>query len=449
VRLARTTLLLIAALLAVPSLRAQPSPALQERLKRLQNKPPAAWTQADFEEFEDAMLATTREMLASGMTASEQKRFARMVVRPIDDDNGPPAWTDGTTVYVSKDALSQLIALGMYLGRDLYVLHHGELPIPQSLLLTPYRRRTVLPLLNSISELFLGRLPQQLIRCPQTVEKCAGPQAATVLLGTIGFVVAHEVGHVLAGHHAAKEHSVDEEVAADRTAWRLLLAVAPERPRGEDEDSLESRVRTGVVAAPFAVLRWLRDVAQRDADRDVVAERADQLRELAGDEYDGDPSSLVEPEIVSGQLRSVRVRWSEEPDALWLNGIRVAPREAAGASLRVMTPVRIFARHGERFAFVEMDRTGGDSSGAVTLEFMELAAGTPAPADLQALRHTRQWFRLFLSTATPLMRPRSPEVAPAFVDALERLGLGAAIDPSISRLARLWWSEAQPLGRWR
>jgi hypothetical protein len=440
-----------------PMIVAQPSPELQKRLLGLQGKPASSWTRADLEQMEQTMLALTREMLASGMTRARRARFERIHILASNDEKGPPAWADGDTIYLSRDALGELIILGMYLGHDLYVLHGGELPIPPSLLLTPYAARPVIPILPTLQELITGRVPQQLIRCPPNATLCAEPQYVAILLGTIGFVVAHEAGHVFLGHGQKLTHPAGEEVAADREAWRMLLAVAPKQASEEDESSVEARVRTEVIAAPFLILRWLRD-SSREADVETLDERAERLRALAGDEYFGDPSSLVDPESRTGQLRNVQVEWSEDPDDIWIDGVRVAPSEITGHSLRLMTPAHIFARKNSRFGFAEIARTGGKAIDVARLEFVEPLAGASSSQEMGAMRRDRQWFRLFLATTSPSAQPRSPEVAFEFNQALNGLGLGAAIDPGNAALAarrgaraltRRWWIDAQPLGTWR
>lgn len=424
---------------------AQPSPELQKRLRQLQGKPLASWTQADLDELRETMLTLTREMLASEMNPERRARFERLVIRGVDWDYAPPAWTDGRTIDLSEDALGTLLMLGMYLGHDLYVLHGDHFAVPPSLLVGPYGTRPLLPLLPGLQYVMVARGVDQLIRCPSTEQLCAGPQYSAVL-ATMAFVVAHEFGHVLLGHQQKAVHPVAEEVAADREAWRMVLAVAPQKPRDEDEDDLDARARTAFVAAPFLVLRWLRDSTVAEGEIGAIDERADKLRDLAGDEYFGDPSSLVEPEPVVGRLRTVTIAWTEEPEEIWIEGTRVAAGEVAGRRLSLMTPARIVARKGGRFGFAEIGR---DAAGVATLELLDPLSAAPSAQELDAMRRERKWFRLFLATTSPAARPRSPEVAVAFNRALNGLGLGSWIDPTRSPSARRSWIEAQPLGTWR
>jgi hypothetical protein len=340
-----------------------------------------------------------------------------------------------------------------YLGHDLYVLRGDEFPIPSSFLIDPYRTRPILPLLPQLTQLLL--VPQQLIRCPANATLCAEPQGSAMVLGTIGFVIAHEEGHRLLGHQQKKVHPLDEEIAADREAWRMLLAVAPKA--SDDDDRLESRIRAAVIAAPFAVLRWLRDSSQRPADAEVMERRAEKLRDLAGDEYFGDPASLVEPAAVVVKLQNVAIQWTEEPDDLSIDGVGVRPREIAGRTLRLLTRARIFARKDGRFAYTEVAPSRGNSQTAV-LTFVTPLAGDRSRAELDELRRARQWFKLFLATTSPSLQPRSPQTALEFYQALHNLGIGAATDSSNAGLtarrggianARRWSAEAQPLGTWR
>lgn len=350
-------------LCATPRLGAQPSPKLQQKLLQLQAKPAATWTQADFDEMATTVLEITRELLLSGMTARDRARLAAVPVRAVDAETGPPAWTDAGTVYVSKSALGDLILLGLYLGHDLYVVDGAELPLQPSLVLHPYRKQPVLRLLPTLADITIHNLPQELIRCPPNIHLCAEPQGYVTFAGIIGFVVAHEFGHRLLGHHQEKEHPLAEEIAADREAWRLLRALAPEA--GDNLTRLEAHFRTGIVAAPFLVLRWLREGSENSEDAET---RADKLREIVGDEYFGDASAIVDPEGVTTALQSVRIQWSEEPEEISINGVKVAAREIAGKTLRMLAPALIVARKGNRTAFGEVPRSGGGARN-VTLDF--------------------------------------------------------------------------------
>jgi hypothetical protein len=443
--------LLLCSMLAVaPAVQAQPSPELQKRLLQLQNKPVASWKQSDYDEMEKTVLAVTREMLAAGMTPARRGRFARLALQTFDDPLAPPAWTDGRTIYLSKDALGDLIALGMYVGRDLYVRHGGRLAVPSSFLFTPYRE-PVLPLLPTLSGV-LGRVPQQLIRCLPGKQLCAAPQGVASVLGTIAFVVAHEAAHVFLGHQNKRDHPVEEEIAADGEAFRMLIAVAPAKPEESEERGLEARVRTVVIAGPFLVLRWLRDTNARALDADAIDERTEKLIELAGDEYFGDPASLVDRKNVTRKLQNVKITWSEEPDEIRIDGVRLAPGEIAGRTLRLSAPARIAARRSGRFAFAQVSH-----SGEVALQFEEPSPGAVSARDLEAMQRRREWARIFLATTSPSAQPRSPDVALAFYRALDRLDLGAWIDPENiglsapgdTALVRHWWRDAQPLGTWR
>ena len=439
---------------STPVAEAQFSAELQKRLEQLQSKPAASWTESDFRDMERTVLAMTREMLINGMTGAQRARLQSVPIRAIDDDNAPPAWTDKNGIYVSSTALAELIGLGLYLGHDLYLLRGDEFPIPSSLLVHPYRTRPILPLLPHVTQLLLG-IPQQLIRCPVNTTFCAEPQGSATILGTIGFVVAHEMGHRLLRHQEKKVHSLDEEISADREAWRLLLAVAPKA--SGDDDRLEDRIRAVVIASPFAVLRWLRDSSQRPADAGVMERRAEKLHEVAGDEYFGDPASLVEPEPIAVKLRNVAIQWTEDPSELFIDGVPVRPREIAAKTLRLLTPARIFARKDGRFAYTEVTTAGGNSQTAV-LVFVAPLADDSSREQLAELRRGRQWFKLFLATTTQALQPRSSLTAFEFYQALHNLGVDSEIDASNPGLAehrggiaitRRWSAKAQPLGTWR
>jgi len=357
-------------------LEAQPSPKLQQKLLQLQAKPAETWTQADFDEMAATALEITRELLLSGMTPRDRLRLAAVPVRAVDAETGPPAWTDAGTVYVSKSAIGELILLGLYLGHDLYLVDGAELPLPPSLVLHPYRERPVLSLMPTLADISIHNLPQELIRCPPNIRLCAEPQGYVIFAGSIGFVVAHEFGHRLLGHQQEKEHPLTEEIAADREAWRMLDSLAPEA--GGKLTRMESHFRTGVIAAPFLVLRWMHDNSENSEDADT---RADRLREVVGNEYFGDASEIVEPEGVTIALQSVRIQWSEEPEEITINGVKVAPREIAGKTLRMLVPAFIAARKGDRVTFGEVRSGGGVRN--VTLDF----AAAPNIAIAKQQRH--------------------------------------------------------------
>src|SRR5205085_9380761 len=151
--------------------------------------------------------------------------------------------------------------------------------------------------------------------------------------------------------------------------------------------------------------------------------------------YFGDPSSLVEPETIAGELHNVKIAWSEDPEEIWIDGTKVAAGEIAGRTLRLMMPAHIFARSGGCFAFAEIAHPRGNTTEIATLQFVEPLPGTASAQELDAMRRDRKWFRLFLATASPAAQPRSPEVAFAFNRALYGLCLGAQIDASNAALA--------------
>jgi hypothetical protein len=403
-------------LVSVPA-AAQFSPELQQSIQRLNAKPPNTWTSADLAEMAAVTLAMSREMLLSQMSEARRARAANVPVRAVASESGTPAWADEHGIYISEDALGDLILLGTYLGHDVYVEGGEPLQLPPSFVIHPYAVRALLPLLPSLAAINQPNTPQELIRCARGNALCEQPQGFAISGGTVAFVVAHELAHLLLGHEQKKVHSLDEEIAADQEAWRMVMALAPD-PR-EDAPPLEENVRIISVAAPFLVLRWLHDTSTHATDAEAAETRAERLRDIAGDEYFGEPSRIVEPESIPTHLCNVRIDWSEVPDELMIDGVRVAPGDVAGKTLRLLAPAHIFARKNGRFASAQV---AGGGTQHVTLDYAAPDAAEHTRDELRELRGTRHWFTLYLATVSSSGQARSEAAAPFFQAAARQIG---------------------------
>jgi hypothetical protein len=426
---------------------------LQKQLQQYQGKPFESWTEKDFEGFEGLMVAMSREILLSGLPPTERARLQEVQVKIAPGGSGPPAWTEGEAIYLSSDALGDAVGLGLYLGHDLYIQGGYEFRLAQPLLTRPFQISAILPLLPSLADILLSGFPLDLVKCPDSNDiECAEPQGAAVFAGTLGFLVAHEMGHILLDHERKKDRLLAEELAADRRALALLQRVAPDS--GDSED-LESRIRAAIEAGPFLVLRWQLDRQSDDAQREASESRLDALWNLVTPNLSVDISSVVEPKPVIGRLRSIKVVWAEKPDELYVEGVKLDPAEVENMTLQAFGPVRIFARREDRFAFEELSAVARSQPQVATLAFHPLS---PLPEErLKQLRRERKWFELFLATASPSFTPRPGVSARYFYEVLDRMRIGRFIDPEAASLDRRTdralairlRSRAEPLGAWR
>jgi len=392
---------------------AQFSEELKRDLARLNAKRPEQWTERDFHEMERLTFAMSREVLLSGMTASERSRVAGLRIETVDNDSGPPASIDGDVIRVSTAALTDLIFLGFLLGHDVYVDAGESFPIRDTLTTHPYATSQILPLLNPLDVSTFYRMPQELMKCPNTLTQCAEPQASATVIGVIGFVIAHEMSHRLLNHGSNLNRSPAEELAADAKAWDILMKIAP-TIEADDTASLEYRVRVAIEAGPRVFLRWLVDRTSAGNLKEQYRERLDKISGRATEDVDATVMLLADAGVVGGGIRSVTITWSERPDELFINGVPVAPSEVEGKPLQIMTSAHVFARRGSRFAYAEVRREP-----QATLTFVPLVDGA-STSEIDRLRRERKWFDVFLRTATPDLQPRNPQAARRLRDALAR-----------------------------
>lgn len=395
---------------------AQFSDELRRDLARLNAKSPEQWTKGDFHEIERVTFAMAREVLLSGMTSSERSRVAGLRIEAVDNDSGPPASINGDVIRVSTAALTDLIFLGFLLGHDIYVYAGDDFPIRDTFTTHPYAASQIGPLLNPLDMSTFYRMPQDLVKCPGTVMKCAEPQASATVIGVIGFVIAHEMAHRLLDHSNNPNRSAAEELAADAKAWDILMKVAPEI-EADDSESLAYRVRIAIEAGPRMFLRWLVDRTGAGSLKEQYKERFDKISERATEDVDTAVMLTTDANWVGAGIKTVTIAWpeSERPDELFINGVAVAPSEVGGKSLQLLSSAQVFARRGSRFAYADVRREA-----QVRLTFTPLI-DPASTSEIDRLRRDGKWFDVFLRTATPDLKPRNAQAARLLRDALVRM----------------------------
>jgi hypothetical protein len=434
-------------------LGAQPMPPQLEKLLALQKKPFQEWSEQERDDMPRMMAQISWEILLSEIPAEDREALRDVTVSIVSTEHLAPAWVKDRKIFLTEEAVLEMFFLGSCLGHDIYVSSGGEGDLPQPLFTHPFAASPLLPLLASVQGPPFNSY--ELLACPKGDLDCRVVQSTAVFGGIFGFVLAHEASHILLGHGENEKHSLDEELKADRRAWGMIqhLVDGPEA-----ESDLGRDLRLAAFAGPFLLVRW----QERPDNRDASAARRDQLDDLAGPDLAADASLLVDPAPVPGRLRTVRITWEEEPDAIYVNGERMAPAQLRGAGLRVFGTQRIFALRRGRFAFAELgwarrSSPSSPSSDTAALVFHAPQPTAGSPEDLRSLRKKRDWLALLLATATDDLRPRSPAVALLFYESLSKMGAGRLIDPSLPGLDRpsdrrtvlRWLREAQPLGRWR
>jgi hypothetical protein len=413
---------IVVLLIAVPGVAQQQlSEAVRRDLTLLNAKPQEQWTDGDFKEMERLTFAMAREILLSGMTVADRGRVANLRIEAVNLDAGPPAWLDGETIRISTSALADLIFLGFLLGHDLYVDGGDEFPITDSVMTRPLVASKILPLLNPLDLSAFYRM-YELVKCPVPMTTCSEPQAAAIVVGVIGFVIAHEMAHRLLGHGLEGSRSVAEELAADSKAWDILMKVSPEVEE-DDYFSVEYRVRAAIQAGPRVFLRWLIDRTTARNLKAYYEERLSAISARTTEDVLGTVGAFDRAESLD-PIRSVTIRWTERPDELYIDGVSVPAAEIEGKSLSLLSDAHIFARRGSHFAYV---RTTAGEPAVLTFR-VPVTTGVSA-AKLDQLRRERKWFDIILRTATANLRPRSPSAARHLHEALARIGMARAVDP--------------------
>lgn len=424
-------------------------PNLVERLLALQ-KAGGAWNEQEMEQAPDVVLSLCWELLKTAMSPEERAALSDVTVSIAGGEGIAPAWVNGRTIFLSEEAVGDLTALGFALGHDVYIDSGEELPFGKPLLTRPFAVRPVLSLIAFLAGGFFGQFPLELVTCPRQIQKCRDIQGIATILGTFGFVTAHEAGHLLLHHGEGDRRSLEQEVKADRKAWEILSRFLPTLVgTSEEEEALP--LRLALLGGPFLLLRW-QENPKRNAEE--IEARREQLQRLAGSDLETQIGLLVDPEPALGRLREVRITWTEAPEILYLNGEPVDPAQVQGSPLKIYSSLQVFAVRQGRFAFEEMT-WARRAPASVALTYRAPSPGTPQ-SEIEDLRRERRWFDLLLATTTPNLEPRSRETARLFYEALDRLKLGRLIDPYSPmleprerELAEHWRRRAQALGRWR
>jgi len=423
-------------------------PALVKKLLALQ-KPGDQWSNREMQESPELILSLSWELLKSEMPPQERAALRDVIVSIAQGEGIAPAWINGRNIFIADEALGDLIALGLYFGHDIYVQDGREFPLAKPLLTRPFAARPILNLTPALAGGFLWKFPLELVTCPRQIKDCRDIQGMATILGTFGFLIAHEAGHFLLHHGEDKQRSLEEELKADRKAWEIISRFTPDPKEMSAEEALPYRL--AILGGPLLLLRWQENP---EGDREEIEARRSQLQELAGDDLDARIGELVDPEQALGRLREVRVTWTETPEALYLNGELVSPAQVQGSPLKVYGSLKVFAVRQGRFAFQEM-KWVSRAPDTVQLTYQSPRSDV-SQSEIDALRRDRRWFDLLLATATPDLHPSSPKTGRLFYEALDRLELGRLIDPSSPmldpkgrRLAEIWRQRAEPLGRWR
>jgi hypothetical protein len=430
---------------------AQADSASLRRLQEFEGRHVTELSQRDFSEISDLSVQITRELLESKMLPQERARLKDIRIEIKDLDNSPPAWVDGSSIVLTENTLGNLFLAGLYLGHDIYILGGGRFKQAATLLAHPFAARRILPLVGPLHDATLNPPPLEFVICRRGDGGCREAQAAAMLIGTVGFVLAHEMGHVLLGHNPvgpSLQHPIEEEIAADSKGWELIHRLAPQlSSTSPPKEDLGYYIGLAIEAGPFLSLRMQDSGASR-----LLAARREALVNKIRRELKGDLISILKEDASrGGGMKSVRVESDLVPEALYINGVQVRPAEVLGRDLRVYRDVTILAVAGSRAAYVE-----SSDEPIVRLSYENMKPGVLSAQALEHLADQGEWFAVFLSTAAPALGPRSAEVAPRFYEALFFMGLGQLIEPADSilsvsdrRRVERWRSSSLALANWR
>jgi hypothetical protein len=228
-------------------------PDLVKRLLALQ-KAIGAWSEEETEKAPDVILSLCWEFLKPQISPEERAALSDVPVSIAEGERIAPAWVKDRTIFLSEEAVGGLTALGFALGHDVYIETGGELPFGKPLLTRPFAVRPILSLTSSLAGGFFEQFPVELVTCPRQIQVCRDVHGIATILGALGFLTAHEAGHILLHHGEGDQPSLEQELKADRKAWEILSRLLPAPQEMSEEAALPQRL--ALLGEPFLLLRW-------------------------------------------------------------------------------------------------------------------------------------------------------------------------------------------------
>jgi hypothetical protein len=358
----------------------------------------------------------------------------------------------GQTIVFPAAYLEYLINISAIVGHDIYG-NDNFVPLPRPLLSTPFRVSAISPLLSPIYKYVdvdgFTQI-QAYISCPSTDKECTEVQAASAS-ALILFALLHEMSHQYLHHKLTTEGvNLDQELAADKNAYEILLRLLSKKPDPSASDETNKEIIEAYRLAPVA---WLAVEASREGIASVVAQRRKETLSsiLVGEEKE-DIALFTESEEDSNSLSHLSISWNEAPTTLFIDGLATPVASVEGRRLIVASGThRILALRPGAIAFGK-SFIFGDSR--LELSFNEFKA--PDLAMLEEKSKRQEWFDVLLMTTDEQLHPKSPGLAAYHWEALHELGFDNLISiqewndiPEADwKKYRRWQVDGVPLSSW-
>ena len=403
---------------------------------RLRNRFPAdanVWTETQYTEYNRQTALLLVDVVWRFRHLNTSKPNVRSV---LSAQREPPTW-DGNSITYPVSFARDMVQLGFMLGRDIYIGSWRRLPEDKPITQHPFSNghlvKAIDSSINSVSPVFDANA--SLIMCPDTEKACAASQTLEALAVQL-FLVAHECGHYVLGHQAAR--NLEQELAADQYAWDTLRVVA-QSFHTDDERSNQyyDLLFAAAAEAPLWYQRQSKvwsDVigtppGQAGPEEDtLVTKRIEQIDKLA-DDLNGDNtvSEFMPSQFKGWNVQPTIVSFERPPQMLVIDGVSINSDELSGGKIRLPS---------EGTNWIATDAEGVScrliSGGEQVV--MKYTPWVQTDIDTIAnLAKAGKWCDVIAATGDSHLRPRSPGLAPYLNRALYHSGAGDFIDPAATQ----------------
>lgn len=443
-------------LLAMPLSAQQSLERQAEDLKRAFSTPIVNWDptfiKATFQKYVDLYV---NQLLwdpefQKKMKNNLPKATPSIVVRVTDELRTP--YAENGQIILPVSYIAYLGNISTLVGHDLYG-NDNYVHLDRPLLSTPFRTNSIIPLLSPLYHFVdTNGYPaiQYYVRCPVTDKECTEVQESSAV-ALIVFALLHEISHQFFHHDLAYEGvDLEKELAADKNAFFVLTQLTSDfvDPLGDQDVTKEIRL-----AYRLSPIVWLEIEGSRNGITNVIAKAREQalLEKLTKEEHE-EIDDLIQPEITSDNLARLTISWTDPPDLLIVDGVRVPPTDVIGKTLIV--PSGLHTVVATRSNAISANRWSVHDDAHFSLVFRPF--GGYDASVMPTLEKQQDWLGILCRTSDSGLRPKDPTVGLYHWDAMHHLGLDTliAIDdwssiPESKRRTYLrWQNNGAPLSSW-
>jgi hypothetical protein len=428
------------------------SPALQNELLQATGRPIA--NEEDSRRLVETIVKLSWELLQPGFSASQREALKSTSFRFERDPLSTAARVESGHIVVSLDTIFDLMIPGAILGHDIAVETRGFSAAP-TVAYQPINSSAIIPLVESLyTWAQFGTAAIQCSNNNSTTRVCGLQQASAMLVGMLGFVLAHEASHILLKH---RDTTIEQELAADREATAILHRLLKTMKASRDD---EIDLPLIVESSPPLMMMYLRsrsraqELASDDPAGSPYTRRYEQLISLVPEDDRYDVESLLEPESIDGGFGELTIAADLAVDALYIDGVRYASAEMRGGTHRLRAGGHVvFATRGESIAY-ERVYIGAERRRTLSIDVRHPV--TSRREIVATLARDRKWLDVLMNTGG-VSGAHTADTALDHYRALSRLGLGRFIPSAPDDLAtdaeirtvEGWRQASLPLGAWR